>query len=102
MGQFRSLIIGLALIMGPTAGAYAADLGLPPPPPIPMAQPCIGCSGPIYLKGFVGAANPTVGNIYSELFDTNDFQVMHEDIKSSPLVGVGIGYQFNTWPRSPR
>ena len=99
MGQTRSLIIGLALVMGPTAGAYAADLGLPPPPPLPVVQPCIGCTGPIYLKGFIGAANPTVGDISSELFQFNDFEVSHKDIKSSPLFGIGLGYEFNSWLR---
>jgi len=59
----------------------------------------VGCTGPVYLKGFVGAANPVVGNISTELFQYNDFIVEHEGIKSSPLFGVGIGYQFNTWLR---
>ncbi|MGK2922301.1 MAG: outer membrane protein, partial [Methyloceanibacter sp.] len=48
---------------------------------------------------FVGAANPTVGDISTELFEFNDFEVSHEDIKSSPLFGIGVGYQFNTWLR---
>ena len=99
MAHIRSSIIGLALIVVPTVGASAADLGLPLPPPLPVVQPCIGCTGPVYLKGFIGAANPTVGGIHSELFETNDFQVSHKDIKSSTLFGVGIGYEFNSWLR---
>jgi len=98
MGQTRSFITALALLLGSTAGAYAADLGLPPPPPLAPA-PCPGCTGPVYFKGFVGAANPTVDSIFTPDFRTNDFQVFHEDIKSSPLFGVGVGYQFNTWLR---
>lgn len=82
---------------GPTAAAQAADLGLPAPAPLPV--PCVGCSGPVYLKGFVGAANPNVGDISTEAFATNNFDVFHEDIKSSPLFGIGIGYQFNSWLR---
>jgi opacity protein-like surface antigen len=100
MGQTRSLIVGVALIMGQTVGAFAADLGIPMPPPLPVAAPCVGCTGPTYLKGFIGAANPTVGGIHSELFETNDFEVFHKDIKSSTLFGVGIGYEFNTWLRA--
>ncbi len=96
MGQTRSIIIGLALVLGQTAGAAAADLGLPPPP---LEEPCTGCSGPWYLKGFVGAANPHVDDISSELFQFNDFQVFHNDIKSSPLFGGGVGYEFNKWLR---
>jgi len=98
MGQTRSLITAMALVLGSTAGAYAADLGLPPPPPLaPVA--CPGCTGPVYFKGFVGAANPAVDSISTPDYRFNDFQVFHEDIKSSPLFGVGIGYQFNTWLR---
>jgi opacity protein-like surface antigen len=98
MGQFRSIIIGLALVMGQTAGAAAADLGLLPPPPIEVT-PCVGCAGPWYIRGFVGGANPHVGDISSELFQFNDFQVFHKDIKSSPFVGGGVGYEFNQWLR---
>ena len=88
MGQTRSIIIGLALVLGQTAAAYAADLGLPAPEP-----ECVGCAGPWYLKGFVGMANPDVGGIFAEEFRTNDtFVVYHKDIKSSPLSGLGFGY----------
>jgi hypothetical protein len=87
MGHNRSIIIGLALLLGQTAGAAAADLGLPPPPPV--EAPCIGCTGPIYLKGFVSAANPRVDGIDSKLFAFNDFQVFHHDIKNSALFGIG-------------
>lgn len=97
MGQTRSIIFATALIMAPVATANAADLGLPPPPPLAVAQPC--CTGPVYFKGFVGAANPFVGSISSELFEFNDFEVFHEDIKSSPLFGVGLGYAWNSWLR---
>jgi opacity protein-like surface antigen len=98
MGQTRSIVIGLALVLGQTAAAAAADLGLPPPP-IEVAAPCIGCTGPVYFKGFIGAANPHVDDISSELFQFNDFQVFHNDIKSSPLFGLGVGYGFNKWLR---
>jgi opacity protein-like surface antigen len=99
MGQTRSIILATALAMAPFAAANAADLGLPPPPPLEVAAPCVGCTGPVYFKGFVGAANPVVGSINTELFQFNDFEVFHEDIKSSPLFGVGIGYEWNSWLR---
>ena len=92
MGQTRSILFGLALVLGQTAVAQAADLGLPPPP-IEIIEPvCTTCGGPWYLKGFIGAANPTVGSIETEVFAFNDFQVFHEDIKSSTLFGAGFGY----------
>ncbi len=98
MGQTRSIIIGLAVLLGQTAIASAEGLDLPPPPPI-VEPVCATCSGPIYLKGFVGAANPSVGNLWFEEMEFNDFQVFHKDIKNSALFGLGIGYQWNTWLR---
>ncbi len=98
MGQTRSIITAMALLLGSTAAGYAADLGLPPPPPL-APPPCPSCSGPVYLKGYIGAANPVVGSISTPDYSSNDFQVFHNDIKSSPLFGVGIGYQFNRWLR---
>jgi hypothetical protein len=85
MGQIRSIVVGCALFLSQTAVAAAADLGLPPPEP----EPCVGCSGPWYLKGFVGAANPDVDSIFADEFRFNDtFVVHHKDIKSSPLGGL--------------
>ncbi|MGA7457345.1 MAG: hypothetical protein WBW51_08535 [Methyloceanibacter sp.] len=90
MGKTRSIIIGLALVLGQTVAAHAADLGLMPPPP---PEPCVGCAGPWYFKGFVGAANPNVDGIFDELLLTSpEFVVYDKDIKSSPLFGVGFGY----------
>jgi opacity protein-like surface antigen len=85
MGQTRTLIIGLALVLGQAAAAYAADLGMPEP------EPCLGCSGPWYFKGFVGAANPHVGGIDYSLI-TPDFVTYDKEIKSTPLFGIGFGY----------
>lgn len=98
MGQTRSIFLATALALTPVTVANAADLGLPPPPVV-EAVPCVGCSGPVYLRGFIGAANPVVGGIDSELYDYNDFTVVHEDIKSTPFFGIGVGYQFNNWLR---
>jgi opacity protein-like surface antigen len=88
MGKTRSIIVGLALILGQTVAAQAADLGYT----TPLPEPCVGCGGPWYLKGFIGAANPNVGDIWSEEYQFNDFTVYHEDIKSTPLYGIGFGY----------
>ena len=98
MGQTRSIIIGLALVLGQTAIASAEGLDLPPPPV--MVEPvCATCAGPIYLKGFIGAANPNVGNIWFEEMEFNDFEFFHMDIKNSALFGLGVGYQLNSWFR---
>jgi opacity protein-like surface antigen len=98
MGNFRSIVAALALVVSGTAGAAAADLGLPPPPPEPLPAPGC-CGGPWYLKGYLGMANPQVGDIFTPDFRTNDFNVIHKELKTSPLAGVGIGYAFNKWLR---
>jgi opacity protein-like surface antigen len=83
-------LIGLALVLSQTGIAAAADLGLPPPPPEPV---CVGCVGPWYLKGFVGAANPNVDKVHDELLLTSpEFIFFDKDIKSTPLFGLGFGY----------
>jgi opacity protein-like surface antigen len=87
MGHTRAIIIGFALLLGQTALASAADFGPPPPEP----EPCVGCAGPWYFKGFVGAANPNVGSIDYSLI-TPDFVTYDKDIKSTPLFGIGFGY----------
>ena len=92
MGQTRSIFLGLALVLSQTIAASAADLGLPEMPMEVIEPVCTTCGGPWYLKGFIGAANPTVGSIETEAFAFNDFTVFHEDIKSSTLFGLGLGY----------
>ena len=37
-------------------------------------------------------ATPDVGDIWAEEYQFNDFTIFHKDIKSTPLFGVGIGY----------
>jgi opacity protein-like surface antigen len=89
---------GSALVLGLCGGANAADIydgGLKggyevPPPPSDRA---------IYFKGYIGQATPEVNNIWTEAYDTNRFTVFHEDIKSTPLFGLGIGYKRNHWLR---
>jgi opacity protein-like surface antigen len=94
MGQTRALIIGLALVLGQTAAAYAADLGLPPPEP-----ECVGCAGPWYVKGFVGMANPEIGGIDYELIEPEFFELVHKDLKSTALFGLGFGYDTGLYFR---
>jgi opacity protein-like surface antigen len=53
----------------------------------------------IYVKGYVGQANPDVNDIWTEAYDTNTFTVFNHDMKSSPLYGIGIGYKRNHWLR---
>ena len=91
--------LGSALVLALCAPANAADIydgglkggyDVPPPPPSDRG---------IYFKGYIGQANPDVGSIWTESFETNDFTVHHKDIKSSPLFGLGVGWQARHWLR---
>jgi opacity protein-like surface antigen len=90
--------LGSALMLAVCAPANAADIydgglkggyDVPPPPPSDRG---------IYFKGYIGAADANVGDIWTERMDST-FSVHHKDIKSSPLFGVGIGWQRNHWLR---
>jgi opacity protein-like surface antigen len=63
---------------------------VPPPPPTDRG---------IYFKGYVGAADANVGSIWTETFDVDPFTVHHKDIKSTPLFGIGVGWQARHWLR---
>jgi opacity protein-like surface antigen len=52
-----------------------------------------------YVKGFIGQANPDSGNMWNQDYDFNNFTVFHNDIKSSPLYGIGVGWQARHWLR---
>ena len=90
--------LGSALVLALCAPANAADIydgglkggyDVPPPPPSDRG---------LYFKGYVGQANSNVGSIWTELFDES-FQVRHKEIKSSPLFGIGVGWQARHWLR---
>ena len=94
--------LGTALVLALCAPASAADIynydgglkggyDVPPPPPSDRG---------IYFKGYIGQANPDVGNLWTDAFATNSsFQVHHKAIKSSPLYGIGVGWQARHWLR---
>ncbi|HEX2449170.1 MAG TPA: outer membrane beta-barrel protein [Methyloceanibacter sp.] len=96
MGKTRSIVIGVALALSQAATAYAADLGYT----TPLPEPCVGCGGPWYLKGYIGMATPDVDGIFDELLLTSpEFVVYDKDIKSTPLFGIGFGYDTGHWFR---
>jgi opacity protein-like surface antigen len=79
--------------------AHAADMpGLPPVYPPPIEE--YVASG-WYLRGDIGMTNQTVKKMHhvSEDFDTQLFDYRGKSFDSSPLFGLGIGYQFNNWLR---
>lgn len=90
--------LGSAIVLAVCAPAMAADIydaGLKggyevAPPPSDRG---------FYVKGYIGQANPDSGNMWNEVYDTNSFTVHHNDIKSSPLYGLGVGWQARHWLR---
>jgi Opacity protein and related surface antigens len=84
--------LGLAILAGATTGASAADFGsIKDTPPQP---------GRVwYLKGFIGMHNYDSDDIWNEVFETNDFTIHHQDFKSGPFFGIGIGAVCHKWLR---
>ncbi len=92
--------LGSALVLTLCVKAHAADIYEAPPQPAYEAPPPPPLDRGIYIKGYIGQANPDVGSIFTEAFNTNPtFTVFHEDIKTSPLFGLGIGWQHSHWLR---
>jgi opacity protein-like surface antigen len=106
MNTYRgSLLLGavlgsaFVLALAPNAMAgediYGGSLkgGYDVPPPIPTDRG-------LYLKAYIGQANPDVGGMSNEVYDaTGIFTVRDHDIKSSPFYGIGVGYKRNHWLR---
>jgi opacity protein-like surface antigen len=76
-----------------TTAASAADLPeIYAPPPYEI--------GGWYLRGDIGMTNQRVGSLFNALYDTaTSVNTVQKDFDSSPLFGIGIGYQFNRWLR---
>ena len=90
--------LGSALVLTLCVKAHAADI-YEAPPPVVEAVLLLPLDRGIYLKSYIGQANPDVGNIWTEGYNTNTFAVLHDEIKTSPLYGLGIGWQHSHWLR---
>lgn len=90
-------VLGSAVVLAVSAPAMAADIydgGLKGG--YEVAAPS---DRGFYVKGYIGQANPDSGNMWNEAYDSNSFTVHHNDIKSSPLYGIGVGWQARSWLR---
>src|SRR3712207_9032541 len=96
MGSFKYYALAGILAVAASTTAHAADL-LPPPPPMAAAHVEVG--GGWYLRGDIGMTNQAVDKLSFGNTDP-DFQTIHLDFDSSPLFGIGAGYQFNNWIRA--
>ena len=91
----RDLVIaGAAVVLSFTAVA-AADL----PPVQPMYHPPIEEFHGWYLRGDIGMTNQSVKSLNNALYAGNTVVNTGLGFDSSPLFGVGVGYQFNNWLR---
>jgi opacity protein-like surface antigen len=90
--------LGSALMLAVCAPANAADIyegGLKggydvPPPPSDRG---------IYIKGYIGQANPSVGGMTNEFYEIRGISARDHEIKSSVLYGLGVGWQARHWLR---
>jgi opacity protein-like surface antigen len=105
MGSFKHYALAGILAVAASTTAHAADLL--PPPPMPYA-PAVEVGGGWYLRGDIGVTNQDVdklsfvpqGQATALGVGDESFETIHLDFDSSPLVGIGVGYQFNNWIRA--
>ena len=97
----RRITVALAglIASGLASLASAADLPLPPAPPL---EPVIAADfGGWYIRGDIGGGFAQI-RTQSSTFDTvvPDYQLHKKSLSDSFLWGVGGGYQFNSWFRA--
>jgi opacity protein-like surface antigen len=75
--------------------AFAADM------PLLERAPVIEEFGGWYLRGDIGMTNQQTSGLYNVLMETaRNYAVVKEpEFESSWLLGLGVGYQFNSWFR---
>jgi opacity protein-like surface antigen len=91
------------ILSGAVNVASAADLRYPAPvglPPIPVAAPIAEATG-WYLRGDIGLASQSMKPEIVDSRFTPTTVGLHEFSMSNPgFVGIGAGYQFNSWLRA--
>jgi opacity protein-like surface antigen len=77
--------------------AHAADL----PPLAPAYHPAPVETSGWYLRGYVGMTNQQVNNVgfTPNPFPNDTITTQFATFDSSPLFGMGVGYQLNNWLR---
>jgi opacity protein-like surface antigen len=85
--------LAAALLASASSGGFAADFGYSikdAPPPAPGRA--------WYLKGTIGMGNAN-GDMWHPSYESGNFTIQHEEMKTSPLAGIGIGMEYNRWLR---
>lgn len=97
MHRYARNILIAALLTSVSAPAFAADILIEEPVEIVPAV-----VGGWYMRGHIGMSNQYFDRLESDLFSLPfDFGWRNEgDFAAAPLVGGGIGYQFNDYFRA--
>lgn len=91
-------VLGSAVVLAASAPAMAADIydgGLKGGYEVAAPPSDRG----FYVKGYIGQANPDVGNMWNEYYNNDAVVVNDNAIKSTPLYGIGVGWQARSWLR---
>jgi opacity protein-like surface antigen len=106
MGRFTALTFASLLAVGAAQAAQAADL-LPPPPieAPPLRGAVVDEPGGFYLRADAGLANTNATNLRSTFADGTTLATLGAtdgpvSVGDSGILGLGAGYQFNTWLRA--
>jgi opacity protein-like surface antigen len=93
MYQFARNTLVAALLAGSAGPVFAADLY----EPIEVVPEV----GAWYIRGYLGMSNQFFDELDSDLFDIPDDHGWYDDggFSSAPIVGAGIGYEFNDYLR---
>jgi opacity protein-like surface antigen len=100
MGSLRHLVWA-GLVAASSTAASAADL-LPPPPPVYEPKPAVEIGGGWYLRGDIGVSSQSVRKFSNPALDEfyqDTVEVVSKGFDSAPTIGVGVGYQVNSFLR---
>jgi opacity protein-like surface antigen len=107
MGSLKALVIAGFAGFAAIAPAAAADLSLPPPPPVEPGYVPVDFSGGFYLRGDVGEGNIQLRNAEQDIGNSTNFPNgvpnLHQNSASTDaevIFGLGAGYQFNNYFRA--
>lgn len=97
MGRVKfAALAGAACLV--TTASFAADMPqmvpvYPPPPPIEQV------SSAWYLRGDIGVTNQSASLHNPAYEDLDSLRQVGHGFDSSPLFGIGLGYNYNSWLR---